>query len=79
MPCFWWEKTEGSDDESIAGERGDKHFLHIHWRDVFSKLRICVSHLVMEKMRELCQHATFNNANMHAVTRGLKIQGEIAH
>lgn len=47
MASVWCEKTEGSDDESVAGKRADKHFPHIHWRDVISKVKICVSHLVI--------------------------------
>lgn len=78
MPCVWCEKTEGSDDESVAGkERGDKHFPHIHWRDGISKVKICVSHLVMENSTKLCQHAMFNNASMHAVTT-MAIQEDVS-
>ena len=68
MLSVWCEKTEGSDDESVAGKREDKHFPHIHWQDVISKVKICVSHLVIENSRKLCQHAIFNNASMHAVS-----------
>lgn len=80
MPGVWCEKTEGGNNESVAGEREreDKHFPRIHWRDVISKAKICVSHLVIEKSRKLCQHAVFNNASVHAVATSLTIQEEIS-
>lgn len=68
MLSVWCKKTEGSNNESLEGKIEDKHFAHIHWRDVISKVKICVSHLAIENNRKLCQHTIFNNASSHAVS-----------